>query len=236
MLISVLNTKGGVGKSTLAVHLAGWLHDQGLRVAAIDADRQHSLTDWLGTAAPKLPVHDLGTAAAILEHAGRLERDFDVVIADGPAALGAEIGALAASSDVALVPIGASMLDIWASYRVARLIYKIQLSPKRTRDLSAFAVLNRAYAGDPTMAVAQEAAQRFGFPTARTMIAANPAFLHAVQQRTFVWRVPGPLAQRATADIRAILAEVMVVRSAGASIEDRLTAPRAATATVRSGC
>lgn len=230
MLISVLNTKGGVGKSTLAVHLTGWLHGQGLRVAAIDADRQRSLTEWLAAAAPDLRVFDLSTAGGILEEAPRIAGGHDVVVADGPAALGAEIGALAACSDVVLLPIGASMLDIWASYRAARLIYKIKFSPKRARELAAFAVLNRAYTGDPTMEVAHAAAQRFGFPTARTMIAANPAFLHAVQRKTFVWSVPGPLAQRATMDIRALLAEVMGIRAAGVSLEDRLTAPRMRTA------
>ena len=36
MFIAVVNEKGGVGKSTLAVHLATWLFDRGAKVALID--------------------------------------------------------------------------------------------------------------------------------------------------------------------------------------------------------
>ena len=40
MIIAMTNSKGGVGKSTLAVHLAAWWHEQGARVALVDADVQ----------------------------------------------------------------------------------------------------------------------------------------------------------------------------------------------------
>ena len=39
MIIVVANSKGGVGKSTLAVHLAGWLHEQGRSVILADCDK-----------------------------------------------------------------------------------------------------------------------------------------------------------------------------------------------------
>ncbi len=37
MNIALTNSKGGVGKSTLAVHLAVWLSEQGKRIAVVDA-------------------------------------------------------------------------------------------------------------------------------------------------------------------------------------------------------
>jgi len=46
MIVALLNHKGGVGKTTLALHLAGeWAH-QGRRVTLIDADPQGSALDW----------------------------------------------------------------------------------------------------------------------------------------------------------------------------------------------
>ena len=47
MLIIVANTKGGVGKSTIAVHLAVWLLDQGCDVALLDTDEQGTASTWL---------------------------------------------------------------------------------------------------------------------------------------------------------------------------------------------
>jgi chromosome partitioning protein len=46
MIVAMLNQKGGVGKTTLALHLAGAWARQGCRVTVIDADPQGSALDW----------------------------------------------------------------------------------------------------------------------------------------------------------------------------------------------
>jgi chromosome partitioning protein len=46
MIVALLNRKGGVGKTTLALHLAGAWARQGRRVTLIDADLQGSGLDW----------------------------------------------------------------------------------------------------------------------------------------------------------------------------------------------
>ncbi|MEO6214498.1 MAG: ParA family protein, partial [Sphingomonas sp.] len=46
MIVALLNQKGGVGKSTLALHLAGQWAREGRRVVLVDADPQGSALDW----------------------------------------------------------------------------------------------------------------------------------------------------------------------------------------------
>jgi cellulose biosynthesis protein BcsQ len=46
MIIAVLTPKGGAGKTTVALHLAGELERQGASVLLVDADPQGSALDW----------------------------------------------------------------------------------------------------------------------------------------------------------------------------------------------
>ncbi len=46
MIVCITNTKGGVGKTTLCANLGGYLADQGMRVLAVDADIQPTLSSY----------------------------------------------------------------------------------------------------------------------------------------------------------------------------------------------
>jgi len=51
------HVKGRAGKTTIARLILGRLAQSGLRVAAVDADFNHTLTDWVRTAAKQpLPL------------------------------------------------------------------------------------------------------------------------------------------------------------------------------------
>ena len=54
MMIVCANSKGGVGKSTLATHLAVWLFDQGFQTALLDTDKQRSSSQWIAEAEPQI--------------------------------------------------------------------------------------------------------------------------------------------------------------------------------------
>ena len=47
MIVAVSNQKGGVGKTTLTVHLAAYLAERGLQIVVVDADPQANATGWL---------------------------------------------------------------------------------------------------------------------------------------------------------------------------------------------
>ena len=49
-VIAIVNAKGGVGKSTISVHLAAWLYEQGHSVLFIDCDDPKGQCHWLDEA------------------------------------------------------------------------------------------------------------------------------------------------------------------------------------------
>src|SRR5207237_7912333 len=84
MIIVIANSKGGVGKSTLAVHLAAWLHEQGHSVTLADCDTQHSSSEWVNEAVPSLKTVRLSDPDQILDRLPALRQQADFVVADGP--------------------------------------------------------------------------------------------------------------------------------------------------------
>lgn len=114
-VIVVANPKGGVGKSTLATHLAGWFARQGHAVMLGDTDRQHSSRQWLALRPAGLPAIrgwdlDAGDIA-------RPPRGTTHVVLDTPAGLhGKRLDELMKIADKVLVPLQPSLFDIQATH------------------------------------------------------------------------------------------------------------------------
>src|ERR1041385_6483976 len=114
MIIAVANSKGGVGKSTLSVHLAAWLHEQGHSVILADCDSQQSSSEWIREAIPGFRAVRLDNPDMILNDLPVLAQEADYVVADGPGSQTETSRALLLRSDLAIVPCKASMLEVRA--------------------------------------------------------------------------------------------------------------------------
>lgn len=116
-LIGLASTKGGVGKTSIALNLAATLAREGSRIIVLDADPAgHAVAvSEIGalpfSVIPLLLEEVEAKAVAAWTKAVR-SQDADFIIIDAPGALGAAFGAVVAIVDVALIPTGASMLDI----------------------------------------------------------------------------------------------------------------------------
>src|ERR1700687_4064770 len=114
VIIVIANSKGGVGKSTIAVHLAAWLHEQGHSVTLADCDTQQSSSEWAKEAVPEVKAVRLSDPDEILDRLPALGQQTDFVVADGPGSNSETSRALLLRADLAIVPCKASMLELRA--------------------------------------------------------------------------------------------------------------------------
>ena len=187
MFITCANTKGGVGKSTIAVHLAAWLTDHGAKTALIDADKQRSSSEWMAEAEPKVTIRTADTPEECLLQATELARSHDFVVADAAGGVDDLARSLLLLADLALLPITPSILDL-RSLQQAVGILKFAQGINRGRPEGRL-ILNKMRSRDRISRELQAAADSLGVTVAEGVVRDLQAFRDAAQNGTVVTRM-----------------------------------------------
>ena len=114
-VLGLLSRKGGVGKTTIALHLSVLAQDAGLRVLLVDLDPQGSAAAWWQAREKPVPEMEKTDASNLtkLLPAAR-ENGVDLAIIDTRPSVEADAVQVAALSDYLLVPTRPALLDLRA--------------------------------------------------------------------------------------------------------------------------
>ncbi len=207
MIVALLNQKGGVGKTTLALHLAGAWARQGSRVTVIDADPQGSALDWSEQRAkeggPRL-FGVLGLARDTLHReAPEIAHGVDHVVIDGPPRIAGLMRSALLAADLVLVPAQPSPFDGWASGEMLNLIREARIFRP---ELIARFVLNRCAARTIIARETGDALAEHDPPVLAARIGQRVVFASAARTGRLVFEVES--AGAAAREITALGAEI----------------------------
>lgn len=113
-VIALAQQKGGVGKSTLAIHMGCEIARRGHRVAIVDLDPQGTVTKWQSRRSTPWPIVIPTTVAKLSETLAGLQGN-DFIVLDLPGRRGPDVTAGLRAADLILVPARPLDIDIEAS-------------------------------------------------------------------------------------------------------------------------
>lgn len=174
MIFSVQNQKGGVGKTTLAVHISHALALKGYVVLLIDADPQGSSRDWAAARKDKPPFTVVGLdRPTIHRDLPEIAKNYDHVIIDGPPRVTELARSAIVAADIVVIPIQPSPYDVWAAQEVINLIKEASVFKEKLKSVF---VINRKIVNTAIGRDVAEALTNYEIPVLRSHICQRVAF------------------------------------------------------------
>ncbi len=177
MIISLVNQKGGVGKSTTAINLAASLTRKNCKLVFIDTDPQGSAVRWHTIESNK--AFEIKHHPRPISHQdlNELAWDCDHVVIDAPPANGDITQSILAITDLAIVPLSPSPVDMWSCDKTLEMINEQE---KQNSGLKSKLLVTRKIPGTKLGREARDAMGAFDTDIFETELCQRVAYIEAM--------------------------------------------------------
>jgi len=178
-VIAVVNQKGGAGKTTISMNMAGSLAKRGHKVLVVDADPQGTATRWAASAEDDklFPASVVGLSAATTKVHREVKKfldDYEWIVIDCPPAADSPVPQSALLiADLAVVPLIPSPLDMWAAVGIREAILNVS---SINEALQARLVFNQYQQNTSLAKEALEILSEFGIELCDTRIGSRQVY------------------------------------------------------------
>ncbi|MBF0467042.1 MAG: AAA family ATPase [Nitrospirae bacterium] len=177
MIFTVGNTKGGVGKSTIACNLAVTAAYDGQSVLLIDADIQASSLAFRASR-EKNDIQAMAVTTPTLHKDLVKLSGFDLIIVDSGGRDNAVFRSAIMACDTLVIPCLPSQVDFWAASDVIEILKEARVY----KDITAFFLLNQVVPNTNLGKEAKEAIKDFNVPLLSTAINSRVAYKNSFGQ------------------------------------------------------
>jgi chromosome partitioning protein len=210
-IIALINQKGGCGKSTTALHFTYWLATRKKKkVLLVDADAQQSSSLWLAGMELQIPYKVAQTPDELLDLLPKLAGQCDLLIVDGPASLAEATRAVLFRTDLAIVPVQPTGVDLRSASEAVRLIKQAQ--SVRGGPPAAAVFLSRAVKGTKLKDEAISLLSKTPEVTLlKTVIHQKQAIADTSGQSATVWDLPSRPATESAREYERLFKEILAM-------------------------